>query len=121
MAASSTRIFAAAGHAARQGFRGGLFRTTADDGAWEELENGLPELVETHALAVDPRDGRLLAEREEGPLLRALLPATSQLAAPAAFTSQLVPNRSTHMPKVSPHGAGSKGTRTVPPSVRRSK
>ena len=54
MTKRSARIFAAAAHAARQGFRGGLFRTTPDDGVWEELENGLPELVETHALAVDP-------------------------------------------------------------------
>lgn len=51
---SSTRIFAAAGHAAKQGFRGGVFRTTADDGIWEELEHGLPDLVEAHAIAVHP-------------------------------------------------------------------
>ena len=65
---SSTRIFAAAGHAARQGFRGGLFRTTPDDGVWQELENGLPDLVETHALAVHPRDLDVIyAGTQDGP------------------------------------------------------
>ena len=64
----STRIFAAAGHAARQGFRGGLFRTTADDGVWEELENGLPDLVETHALAVHPHEPDVIyAGTQDGP------------------------------------------------------
>ena len=41
----TTRIFAAAGHFAKQGYRGGLFRTTPDQGEWTELEEGLPELV----------------------------------------------------------------------------
>jgi hypothetical protein len=68
MARRSTRIFAAAAHAARQGFRGGLFRTTPEDGVWEELENGLPELVETHALSVDPRDADVIyAGTQDGP------------------------------------------------------
>jgi selenocysteine lyase/cysteine desulfurase len=37
--------------------------------------------------------------------------------APAMFTIHGTPNRSTHMPKESPHGAFSRGTVTVPPSV----
>jgi hypothetical protein len=32
----------------------------------------------------------------------------------AMFTIQLTPNLSTHMPKLSPHGAVSRGTATVP-------
>jgi photosystem II stability/assembly factor-like uncharacterized protein len=64
----STRIFAAAAHLAKQGFRGGVFRTTADDGAWEELENGLPDLVEAHALAVHPRERDVVyAGTQDGP------------------------------------------------------
>ena len=38
----------------------------------------------------------------------------------ATLTTQLVPNRSTHMPNVSPQGAFSNGTVTLPPSLRRS-
>jgi hypothetical protein len=38
----------------------------------------------------------------------------------ATLTIQLVPNRSTHMPNVSPQGAFSNGTVTLPPSLRRS-
>jgi hypothetical protein len=38
----------------------------------------------------------------------------------ARLTIQLVPNRSTHMPNVSPQGAFSNGIVTVPPSLRRS-
>lgn len=64
----TTRIFAAAGHWAKQGYRGGLFRTTPDRGEWEELENGLPALVEAHALAVDPRDRDVIyAGTQDGP------------------------------------------------------
>jgi hypothetical protein len=44
----------------------------------------------------------------------------SQLGWAEAFTSQLVPNWSTHMPKVSPQGAFSKGIVTVPFSLSRS-
>jgi hypothetical protein len=34
---------------------------------------------------------------------------------PAMLTIQLIPNLSTHIPKLSPHGAFSSGTVTVPP------
>jgi photosystem II stability/assembly factor-like uncharacterized protein len=65
---TSTRIFAAAGHAAKQGFRGGVFRATADEGTWEELERGLPELVEAHAIVVHPRDPNVIyAGTQDGP------------------------------------------------------
>ncbi len=69
MAASSpTRIIAAAGHWPKEGYRGGLFRTTAADGEWEELEDGLPELVESHALAVHPQDRDVIyAGTQDGP------------------------------------------------------
>ncbi len=64
----STRIFAAAGHFAKQGYRGGLFRTTPDQGEWQELEDGLPELVEVHALAVHPRERDVVfAGTQDGP------------------------------------------------------
>jgi len=67
-AVPSTRIFAAAGHFAKQGFRGGLFRTTPDDGEWQELEEGLPELAEVHALAVHPRNRDVIfAGTQDGP------------------------------------------------------
>ena len=36
------------------------------------------------------------------------------------LTIQLVPNRSTHAPKWSPHGACDNGSTTVPPSARAS-
>jgi photosystem II stability/assembly factor-like uncharacterized protein len=65
---TSTRIFAAAGHWPKQGFRGGIFRTTSDDGGWEELERGLPDLVEAHALAVHPRERDVIyAGTQDGP------------------------------------------------------
>jgi hypothetical protein len=38
----------------------------------------------------------------------------------ATLTIQLVPKRSTHTPNVSPQGAFSNGTVTLPPSLRRS-
>ncbi len=38
----------------------------------------------------------------------------------ATLTIQLMPNRSTHMPNVSPQGAFSNGIVTVLPSLRRS-
>ena len=67
-AVPSTRIFAAAGHFAKQGFRGGLFRTTPDDGEWQELEEGLPDLVEVHALAAHPRERDVIyAGTQDGP------------------------------------------------------
>ena len=65
---TSTRIFAAAGHAPRQGFRGGIFRTTSGDGVWQELERGLPELVEAHALVAHPRERDVIyAGTQDGP------------------------------------------------------
>ena len=67
-AVPTTRIFAAAGHWVKQGYRGGLFRTTPDAGEWQELEDGLPELVETHALAVHPRERDVVyAGTQDGP------------------------------------------------------
>ena len=39
---------------------------------------------------------------------------------PPMLTSQCVPNRSVHMPNVSPHGAVTRGSSTSPPSTRRS-
>src|SRR5688572_19109210 len=66
--AMATRIFAAAGHNPKEGFRGGLFRTTAGDGEWEELENGLPHLVEAHALVVHPtKPDVIYAGTQDGP------------------------------------------------------
>jgi photosystem II stability/assembly factor-like uncharacterized protein len=66
--ARATRIFAGAGHLAKEGFRGGLFRTSPGKGAWEELEDGLPELVEVHALAVHPDDPDVIfAGTQDGP------------------------------------------------------
>jgi hypothetical protein len=44
----------------------------------------------------------------------------SQLGWAEAFTNQFVPNRSTHMPKVSPQGAFSKGIVMVPFLLSRS-
>jgi hypothetical protein len=44
-------------------------------------------------------------------------PAPAQVAGPAMLTSQLMPNLSTSMPKVSPQGAVFNGSVTVAPSV----
>lgn len=64
----STRIFAAAGHWPERGFRGGIFRTVHDGGAWEKLENGLPDIVEAHALAAHPRARDVIyAGTQDGP------------------------------------------------------
>lgn len=64
----STRIFAAAGHWPERGFQGGIFRALSDDSAWEKLENGLPDTVEAHALAVHPRAPDVIyAGTQDGP------------------------------------------------------
>jgi photosystem II stability/assembly factor-like uncharacterized protein len=64
----ATRIFAGAAHLAKEGFRGGLFRTSPGETEWESLEEGLPELVEVHALAVHPDDPDVIyAGTQDGP------------------------------------------------------
>ena len=66
--ARATRIFAGAAHLAKEGFRGGLFRTHPGEREWEELDNGLPELPEVHALAVHPDDPDVIfAGTQDGP------------------------------------------------------
>ena len=66
--ARATRIFAGAAHLAKEGFRGGLFRTHPGEQEWEELDNGLPELPEVHALAVHPDDPDVIfAGTQDGP------------------------------------------------------
>ena len=47
---------------------------------------------------------------------RTQLPGAPGEPGPAMLTSQLTPNLSVHMPKVSPHGAGASGMVTVPPA-----
>ena len=65
---ASTRIFAAAGHWPERGVRGGIFRARHDDGVWEKLEQGLPDAVEAHALAVHPREPDVIyAGTQDGP------------------------------------------------------
>src|SRR5690554_2490962 len=52
-------IFAGAAHHAGPGgrrFRGGLFRRTPLEGAWEALSVGLPPDVEARAFAIHPRE-----------------------------------------------------------------
>ena len=54
-----TRIFAGAGRgegAARDKYRGGLFRRRPGDPGWETLDRGLPENAEIRSIAVHPRD-----------------------------------------------------------------
>ncbi|HYH40841.1 MAG TPA: hypothetical protein VD867_02565 [Burkholderiales bacterium] len=59
----ATTIFAGAGHYATGGgerYRGGLFRTSSDDGEWRAVTAGLPENVEARAFAVHPDDSRVI-------------------------------------------------------------
>ncbi|MGZ8210214.1 MAG: WD40/YVTN/BNR-like repeat-containing protein [Burkholderiales bacterium] len=66
--ARATRIFAGAGHLAKEGFRGGLFRISPGEREWHECERGLPELVEVRALAVHPQDPDVIyAGTQDGP------------------------------------------------------
>ena len=63
-----TRIFAGgAYYAPRSGTRsrGGLFRTTYDDGQWQELTRGLPENVEARVFAVHPRERDVIFNEKE--------------------------------------------------------
>ena len=56
---AKTRIFAGAAYTkTRAGIqlRGGLFRRTPGDTAWQALSNGLPENVEARAFAVHPQN-----------------------------------------------------------------
>jgi photosystem II stability/assembly factor-like uncharacterized protein len=47
---------------------GGLFRRTVGDGSWQRLGGGLPDDVEVRAIAVHPRDSRLIyAGTQHGP------------------------------------------------------
>jgi methylated-DNA-[protein]-cysteine S-methyltransferase len=55
-----------------------------------------------------------LRDFESGQAWAAQAPRPQPCAA-AMLTSQFTPNRSTHMPNASPHGATSSGTVTVPP------
>jgi photosystem II stability/assembly factor-like uncharacterized protein len=66
--ARTTRIFAGAAHLAKEGYRGGLFRTSPGEQDWQEIEKGLPDLVEVHALAVHPDDPDVIfAGTQDGP------------------------------------------------------
>ena len=59
----ATTIFAGAGHFATgsgERYRGGLFRTTSDDGRWRAITAGLPENVEARAFAVHPDDSSVI-------------------------------------------------------------
>jgi photosystem II stability/assembly factor-like uncharacterized protein len=67
----SSYIFAGAGHYNPSGgarYRGGLFRRTPGEGAWEALTAGLPENVEARAFLVHPRDPNVIyAGTQDGP------------------------------------------------------
>ncbi|MGZ5259320.1 MAG: WD40/YVTN/BNR-like repeat-containing protein, partial [Burkholderiales bacterium] len=67
----ATRIFAGAGHFAMKNgerFRGGLFRTSTDDGEWQAVTAGLPENVEARAFLVHPHDSDVIyAGTQDGP------------------------------------------------------
>lgn len=64
-------IFAGAAHHAGPGgrrFRGGLFRRTPLEGAWEALSVGLPPDVEARAFAIHPREPDVIyAGTQDGP------------------------------------------------------
>jgi photosystem II stability/assembly factor-like uncharacterized protein len=67
----SKYIFAGAAHHAGAGgrrYRGGLFRRSPGEGAWEALSAGLPQDVEARALAVHPREPDVVyAGTQDGP------------------------------------------------------
>jgi photosystem II stability/assembly factor-like uncharacterized protein len=59
----STRVYAAAGHEtpSKDGrYGGGVYRCRVGDGGWERLAGGLPGDARVRALAVHPRDGRVI-------------------------------------------------------------
>jgi photosystem II stability/assembly factor-like uncharacterized protein len=67
----STRILAGAGHYVMANgvkCRGGLFRTTSDDGEWRAVTTGLPDRVEARAFAVHPTEHDVVyAGTQDGP------------------------------------------------------
>ena len=67
----ATRIFAGGGHSVTGSgakYQGGLFRTTADDGEWRPVTQGLPENVEARAFLVHPDDSDVIyAGTQDGP------------------------------------------------------
>jgi photosystem II stability/assembly factor-like uncharacterized protein len=71
VASRSKYIFAGAGHYTASGggrYRGGLFRRSPGDGAWQSLTAGLPENVEARAFAIDARDANVIyAGTQDGP------------------------------------------------------
>src|SRR5260370_2135215 len=67
----TTRIYAGAAHGTtegRTGHTGGSYRQTAGDARWERLRGGLPEDAEVRAIAIHPRDPRVIyAGTQHGP------------------------------------------------------
>jgi photosystem II stability/assembly factor-like uncharacterized protein len=59
----TTRVYAAAGHETRSAAGqpgGGVYRCGVDDGKWERLAGGLPADARVRAVAVHPRDPRVI-------------------------------------------------------------
>ncbi len=59
----TTRIFAGAGQGEakfRGKYRGGLYRRSPGDGAWQALARGLPENVEVRTILVHPQDSNVI-------------------------------------------------------------
>jgi photosystem II stability/assembly factor-like uncharacterized protein len=71
MAADTTVMFAGAGHFATKSgerYRGGLFRRSIDDEAWQSVTAGLPENVEARAFLVHPKKPDVIyAGTQDGP------------------------------------------------------
>src|SRR5258708_37425648 len=67
----TTRIYAGAAHWTTEGrtrHTGGIYRQTAGDDRWERLRGGLPEDAEVRAIAIHPRDPRVIyAGTQHGP------------------------------------------------------
>jgi photosystem II stability/assembly factor-like uncharacterized protein len=67
----ATSVYIGAAHTIvtdRARYQGGVFRRISGDGGWTRLTGGLPEDAEVRAIAVDPRDSRVVfAGTQYGP------------------------------------------------------
>ncbi len=87
----------------------------ASSGVWPSaVTNVVWAVIGAHAVAtvLRARRTRARAATEAG-----ACPTSATAYDPAMLTNQLTPNRSTHIPKLSPQGAVASGWSTVPPSV----
>jgi photosystem II stability/assembly factor-like uncharacterized protein len=67
----ATALYIGAAHTIvtdRARHRGGMFRRTPGDGGWQRLTGGLPDDADVRAIAIDPRDARVVfAGTQYGP------------------------------------------------------